>query len=111
MLLILPRRRDCARSVRESSNDLNILLSWVRAVWSVTGFVLPLVALVRSTLGREVENVAVRWFRVAMSVVLACPMGKATNSTVPYCFLRAAMRGGVLVGLGFEFVFTSQVPT
>ncbi len=54
---------------------------------------LPLVALMRSTRGQAVENAAVRWFRVAMSVVPACPMGKAMNYTDPQYFLGAAMRG------------------
>ncbi len=39
------------------------------------------------------EKAAVRWSRVVVSVVPAWPIGKATNSTRPQCFLRAAMRG------------------
>ena len=57
------------------------------------GVCVALVALVRSTRGRAVENAAVRWMRVALSVVHACSMGKTTNSSVPKCFLRAAMGG------------------
>jgi hypothetical protein len=53
---------------------------------------LPLLALVGSTRGRTVEKTAVRWVRVAVRVVPACPMGKATNSTRPQFLLRAAMR-------------------
>jgi hypothetical protein len=40
-----------------------------------------------------VEKAAVRGVRVAVRVVPACPMGKATNSTHSQCLLRAAMRG------------------
>jgi hypothetical protein len=47
----------------------------------------------KSQSGRTVEKAAVRWVRVAVRVVPACPMGKATNSTCPQCFLRAAMKG------------------
>ncbi len=60
---------------------------------------MPVVAHVRYTRGRAAENAAVRCFRVAMSVVHACPMGKATISAVPQCFLRAAMRGMYLLVL------------
>ena len=52
-----------------------------------------MLALVGSSQGRMVDKAAVRWVRVAVRVVPACPMGKATNSTRPWCLLRAAMRG------------------
>ena len=39
-----------------------------------------------------VEKAAVRWSRVNVSVVPATPIGKATNSTLPRCFLRTATR-------------------
>ena len=44
-------------------------------------------------LGAASEKAAVRWSRVGVSVVSACPIGKATNSTRPQYFLRAAMSG------------------
>ena len=43
------------------------------------------------------EKVAVRWSRVAMSVVHACPIGKATSSTLPQYFLRVVIRGEYLL--------------
>ena len=43
-----------------------------------------------------VEKVTVMWSRVVVSIVLAYPIGKATNSTLPQYFLRPAMRGGYL---------------
>ncbi len=39
------------------------------------------------------ERAAVRWLRVLLSVMPACSMGMAMNSTLPQYFLRAAMRG------------------
>ena len=67
---------------------------------SVMVCVVPLMALVWSVLGRTVENAAVRWSRILVSVVLACPMGMLTKSPPPKYFLRAATRGGgELVGL------------
>ena len=73
---------------------------------SVVGCEVPMLALVWSTLGRTVENAAVRWSRVLMSVVLACPMGMATNSTRPQCCLRAAT-GGVYFSV-FSVCFFSH---
>ena len=71
----------------------------------------------RSTRGRAVENAAVRWSRVAVSVVPAWRMGKAINTTMAdgegdkfYCppmLPEFRDEVDVLVGLGFEFVFTS----
>ncbi len=49
------------------------------------------------------ENAAVRWSRVALSVVPACPMGKATNTTVPKCFLSSMTRGMYLLVLVSRF--------
>jgi hypothetical protein len=40
-----------------------------------------------------VEKAAVRWSRVLASVVPAWPIGKATNSTRPRCFLKTEMKG------------------
>ena len=42
---MMPMRRDCAKSVKESSNDLNRMESWALALWSVAGLVMPLLAL------------------------------------------------------------------
>ena len=90
---MMPRRRDCAKSVIESRSDLNRVKSWDFALWFVAGLKMPLLARDRSTEGLTVEKAAVRWSRVLMSVVPAWPMGTATNSTLPQYFLRAAMRG------------------
>jgi len=49
----------------------------------VMGFVASLMALTWSTLERTVENAAVRWSRVLVSIIFAYPMGMATNSTIP----------------------------
>ena len=65
---------------------------------------MPLLALVGSTRGRTVEKAAVRWVRVAVRVVPACPMGKATNSTRPQGLLRAAMMGGYFLVLAYSLV-------
>ena len=69
---------------------------------------MPLLALVGSVLGRTVEKAVTRWVSVLVSVIPAWPIGKAMNSTCSQCLLRAAMRGGVLHGLGFEL--TAEVP-
>ena len=53
----------------------------------------PLLALAWSALGRTVWKAAVKWSRVLVSAVPACPMVMATNSTLPQYFLRAAMMG------------------
>jgi len=58
---------------------------------------LPMLALACSTWGWTVDKAAVKWSKAALSVVLACMIGKATNSTLPQCFLMAAMRGGVFL--------------
>ncbi len=60
---------------------------------SMVGWVVPVLALAWSASWRAVEKAAVRWTRVLESVVPAWPMGIATNSTLPQCFLRAATRG------------------
>jgi hypothetical protein len=90
---MMPKRRDCAKSVIESRSDLNRVKSWAFALWSVAGLELLLMARDVSTEGRTVEKAAVRWSRVLVSVVPASPTGKATNSTLPQYFLRAAIRG------------------
>ena len=87
---MMPRRRDCAKSVIESRSDLNRMKSWAFALWSVAGLRMPLLARDRSTEGLTVESAAVRWSNVLVSVVPAWPMGTATNSTLPQYFLRAA---------------------
>jgi len=74
----MPKRRGCAKSMSASNNDLNMLESWLLALESVMGLVVPLVALVWSTLGRNVENAAVRWLIVLVSIVPACSMCMAT---------------------------------
>ena len=90
---MMPRRRDCAKSVIESSSDLNRVKSWTLALWSVSGLEMPLLARDLSINGRTVEKAAVRWSRVLVSVVPAWPIGKATNSIRPHSFLRATIRG------------------
>jgi hypothetical protein len=90
---MMPRRRDWAKSVIESNNDLNMVKSWAFALWSVAGLDALLLARDLSADGRTVEKAAVRWSRILVSVVPAWPIGKATNSTLPRYFLRAAMRG------------------
>ncbi len=93
LFLMMPRRRDCAKSVIESRSDLNRMKSWTFALWSVAGLRIPLLARDRSAQGLTMENAAVRWSSVLVSVVPAWPMGTATNSTLPQYFLRVAMRG------------------
>jgi len=90
---MMPKRRDWAKSVSESNNDLNKEQSWLLALWSVAGLEAPMLARDLSTVGRTVEKASVRWSRVLVSVVPAWPMGKAMNSTRPQYLLRAAMRG------------------
>ena len=90
---MMPRRRDCAKSVIESSSDLNKMKSWAFALWSVAGLEMLMLARDLSTEGRTVGKAAVRESRVLVSVVPTCPVGKATNSTLPQYFLRAAIRG------------------
>ena len=87
------RRRDWAKSVIKSSSDLNMVKSWVFALRSMAGLDMPLLARDLSTDGRTVEKAAVRWSRVQVSVVLAWPIGKAINFTLPQYLLRSAMRG------------------
>ena len=53
----------------------------------------PLLARDLSTVGRTVEETAVRRSRALVSVVPAWPMGKAMSSTRPQYLMRAAMRG------------------
>ena len=89
----MPKRRDSAKSVIDSSSDLNMVKSWAFALWSMAGLGMPLLARALSNEGRTVEKAAVRWFRVLVSVVPAWPIGKTTNSTRPHYFLRAAIRG------------------
>ena len=81
LLFIMASRLDCAKSAMESNNDLNRMLSWALAVWSISGMRLNLLALVGSTWGRMVEKAAARWVRVAVGVVPEFPIGNATNST------------------------------
>ena len=80
---MMPMRRDCAKSVIESSSDLIKVTSWAFALWSVAGLEVPLLAREFSTDGRTMEKAAVRWFRVLISVVPARPIEKVTSSTLP----------------------------
>ena len=68
---MMPRRRDCAKSVSDSSSDLNKVESWAFALWSLAGMEMPMLARGISTDGRTVEKAAVRWSRVLVSVVPA----------------------------------------
>ncbi len=88
----MPGRRDCAKLVSASNIDLNKRWSCLLASESAVGCGVPLMALAWSTCGRTVEKTAVRWSRVLVSMVPAYPMGMATDSTLPQCFLRAATR-------------------
>jgi hypothetical protein len=96
---MMPRRRDCAKSVIESRSVLNMMKSWAFALWSVAGLEMPLLARELSTKGRTVEKAAVRWSRVLVSVVPAWSIGKATNSTLSQYFSESRDEGGVLLGL------------
>jgi hypothetical protein len=89
----MPRRRDWAKSVIESSSDLNRVKSWAFASRSMAGLDMPLLARDVSTDGRTVDKAAVRLFRVMVSVVPTCLIGKAINSTLPQYLPRAAIRG------------------
>ena len=60
LFLIMPRRRDCAKSVIESRSDLNMVKSWALAFWYVSGLEMPLLARDLSTDGRTAEKAAVR---------------------------------------------------
>ncbi len=60
LFLIMPRRRDCAKSVRECNSDLNRMKSWALAVWSIVGLVVSLLALGVSSRGRTAEKMVVR---------------------------------------------------
>jgi hypothetical protein len=67
---MMPRRRDCAKSVIESSSDLNRVKSWAIALlWSMAGLEMLLLARDLSTNDRTVEKAVVRWSRVLVSVV------------------------------------------
>jgi hypothetical protein len=90
---MMPRRRGCAKSVIDSTNDSNQVKSWAFALWSVAGLEMPLLVRDLSTDGRTVEKAAVRWSRVLVNVLPALPIGMVMNSTLPQYFLRAAMRG------------------
>ena len=69
LFLSMRKRRKCAKSVSESISDLNKRLSWLLAPNSLTGSVMPLLALSYSSCGRNVERAAVRCSRVRCSVV------------------------------------------
>jgi len=72
---MIPRRRDCAKSVIDSSSDLNRVKSWTFALWSVARLEMHEMVRDLSTHGRTVEKAAVRLSRVLVSVVPACPIG------------------------------------
>ncbi len=80
---MMTKRWDWAKSVIESSSDLNMVKSWAFALWSVAGQDAPLLARDLSADGRTVKMAAVRWSRVLVSVVPEWPIGKATNSNLP----------------------------
>ena len=71
--------------------------------------VVSVFALVWFILRRSVENAAVRLSRVLVSIVPACPMGVATNSTLPPISLEGRVDGGVLIGLLRVFLVASEV--
>jgi hypothetical protein len=89
---MMHKRRDLAKSMSESNNNLNMVQSWILALWSVAGLAAPLLARDLSKVGWTVEKTAASWSRVLVSVVP--PMGKAMNSTTrPQYLLRAAKMG------------------
>ena len=79
------------------------------ALESMMGCVVSILALMWSILWRTVENAAGRTSRVLVNVLPACPLGMATNSNLSQYFLRAATRGGVLLGLLRVFLVASDV--
>jgi len=105
LLLIMPIRRGCAKSERESNNYRKLMMSWVLALLAVMGSKM-LLALDFSTVGRTAERAEVRLLRVFSEVVLASPMGMATNSAFLQCFLRAAIRWEYLSD--FSAILASQ---
>jgi len=80
------------------------------ALESMLGCDVPLMVPVWSILGQTVENAAVRWSRVFASIVPACPIGMATNSTLPQYCPRAATRGKYFSVLSVCFTVASEVP-
>ncbi len=44
LFLTIHMRRDCAKSVSESSNNFNRLKTWIISLWSVVGSMTPLLA-------------------------------------------------------------------
>jgi len=79
------------------------------ALWSMVGLEAPLLARDLSTVGRTVEKAAVRCSRDLVSVVPAWSMGKAMNSTRPQYLVRAAMKGGVFLGLLVELNVAAEI--
>jgi hypothetical protein len=70
----------------------------------------PLMVRDLSAVGRTVEKAVVRWSRVLVSVVPACPIGNAMKSTLPQYRLRAAIRGrGEVRVLLVELIFAAEV--
>ena len=61
LFLIMPLRRDCAKSASGSNSDFNRLYSYIFALCSVAGSMARLLALACSTRGRTVEKAAVMW--------------------------------------------------
>ena len=66
----MPRRRDCTKSERESSDDRKKMVSWVLAMLSVVGSRMPRLALDLSTEGRTAERAEVKLLRVLSEVVI-----------------------------------------
>ena len=74
------------------------------------GCVVPLFALVWYTLEQTVENAAVRWSRVLVSIVSACPIWMATSFYLPRTLLEGRDEGGgVILGLLRVFLVESEV--
>ena len=74
LFLMVPRRRECAKSVIESKSDLNMVKSWALTLWSVSGLEMPMLDRNFSTDGRTVEKAAVRWDSVLVIVLPAWPI-------------------------------------
>jgi hypothetical protein len=67
----MPRKGDWAKTIIESSNDLNRVKSRAFALRFIAGLHIQLLARDLSAYGRTLEKAAVRLFRVLVSVVPA----------------------------------------
>ena len=102
MFLMMPKRRDSAKSVSEYSIDLNMFLSSVMALLSVTGLAALLLARDLSTVGRTVEKAVMSWYRVLVK-------GNELHPS-PVSF-EGRHEGGVFLGLLLELNVSVEVPT